>query len=885
MRGFLSLGCVLVFLCSFHSVMCAEDKSAPPRAESDPDALPSGAIARFGGSPLRIGDADFAFAPDGKTIVAVTPQGILRRFDAQTGRLLERRQLSDRKDVDPMHNARVQLAADGRTVALEEGSYTGPRVTVYDVASGKQIFRRASTETKCFQLGRLSPDGKHLALRQEDGDNKEILQLFDLQTGQMHAMGSYHNYLNDCYFSGDGKRLLVIEYLPPEVFTSTLSLDNRYTVLNFDLTSGKELWRQKVTALNFAVSRDGKMVLASGYRDATYMESGFHVVQREANAKEPSVRFATYQRRPDNAMGLPMFHAFLLAPDNRTLVIKGNENIHLWDLHTAKEIRRFQLPKNGRGLFSLSRMAISNDGRKLLTNADYLQCWDLTTGKPLFEPPPDNNLPDYPIQLAFTPDGKEIVGCSNRWQLGRWNVATGKRIDVRRDDYGGTPFIRTPDGVRAIRFDNRDKQFRFIVFDPVAHKDLHTIRWPDPDGVGTSRLAYTLTADGKTLLVIHSGKGRDRMTAWQVATGHKLSDFSLTIEATFAKLPFSPCGRWVMLHDKLHHVGSGAELFEPSGLGLPGKWMNYGNGKWIWFSEDGRLLAACLGTYEENRPAAYTLAVWELASGQTLAQFHKPGFVARAAFAPDGRTLALLDAQGVRLEDLLSGKRLATYPASDVICDTSNRGGEHQGLTFSPDGSTLATAHQDGSVLLWKVPRSRSVPSFALADGEAEQMWSDLGSSYPATGRAALEKLICHPEAATALLTTRFRPPPADAKLPALLNDLDSDVFATREEASRKLRAYGARAEGTLQRTLTQAPSLEMRRRIEGILADMAPLALRLPLSGDRLRSVRAIEVWERIGNASARKALQAWAEQTEDVQLAVEARLALARLMSANGK
>ena len=205
--------------------------------------------------------------------------------------------------------------------------------------------------------------------------------------------------------------------------------------------------------------------------------------------------------------------------------------------------------------------------------------------------------------------------------------------------------------------------------------------------------------------------------------------------------------------------------------------------------------------------------------------------------------------------------------------------------TFAPDGRTLATAHQDGSIVLWKVPQSRDTKLTALAEGEAAKLWGDLGSSSPSIGRAAVERLACHPDAAAVLLAMRFRPPPADAQLAALINDLDSEVFTTREEAFRKLCTYGARAEAALRRTLAKAPSLEMRRRIDGILAEMAPPVLRSPLSGECLRGVRAIEVLERAGNAAARRLLHSWAEQTEDVQLAIEARLALERLAPGSDK
>ncbi len=296
-------------------------------------------------------------------------------------------------------------------------------------------------------------------------------------------------------------------------------------------------------------------------------------------------------------------------------------------------------------------------------------------------------------------------------------------------------------------------------------------------------------------------------------------------------------------------------------------------------------MAGLLRKKGEESAAHDTLAVWETATGALLARYPKAGFIGQAAFAPDGRTLALLNGRGILLEDVQTGKRLAEYAAPDVHCQGTDRGCTTQTLVFAPDGSTLATGHRDGTILLWKVPHPRSTNPSPLADGEAEKLWTDLGSTSPSTARAAVERLVGHPEAAVALLAKRFRPAPADPKLNALMNDLDSDEFAVREEATRKLRAYGARAEGTLRRTLAQAPSVELRRRIENIMAEMSPPLLQLPLSGERLRGVRAIEVLERAGNTAARQLLLLWTEQTDDVQLAVEARMALERLQSVNSR
>lgn len=137
------------------------------------------------------------------------------------------------------------------------------------------------------------------------------------------------------------------------------------------------------------------------------------------------------------------------------------------------------------------------------------------------------------------------------------------------------------------------------------------------------------------------------------------------------------------------------------------------------------------------------------------------------------------------------------------------------------------------------------------------------------------------PGAAVALLADKFRPAgvAANAEIDTLINDLDSEVFATREEASLKLRDQARKAEPALRRRLDDRPSLETKRRIEAVLATIGLPPLRLPVSGDTLRGVRAIEVLERVGTAKARQQLAAWAGQMAELHLTVEARTALERL------
>jgi RNA polymerase sigma factor (sigma-70 family) len=842
----------------------AEDQPATPPADRAADPLPEGAVARLGSSPLRIGNSAFALTPDGKTIVTVSPEGIVRHFDANTGRLLERRQLTDRTDVHPSGQWHAQLAADGKTVALDEPSGLGRRVTVRDVLSGKVLFRRTPEEGKSFGAYALAPDGKQLALNElVDGPRRTwALHVYDLETKQAKELGSLEYNVDDVRFTTDGKR----------VFVSQGGSQSDWAYACFDVRAGKQLWKLPRKGMEFAITPDGKKLVSAAYSGG---EAPYQVIETDPDSGKPTESYVPGIEPHPNIR-------LVIAPDNRTVVMNHFFAIIMWDLQTGTEIRRFNpLRGNGHG-YGPELGAMSSDGRTLITNLGVLQRWDLTTGKPMFDVPPDDGLATPIERLAFTADGKELFASSWGLTSGRWDVTTGKQVGFARDPFG-QQVVSTPAGLRALHVDASNSPHEVTLIDPIAGKPLQTVRWAEKAEVGRNGFgACTLTANGKTLLIAHGDKQNFAVTACDVASGRRLSRFTVPGKYYYPRCPFSPCGRWVVLGGKVYHVATGTELFTPAGE--PGERLVPGEWAWpitkgpVWFSEDGRLMAGQLLRKAEKEPATTdALAVWELASGKVLARFPKAEFVGQVAFGPNNRTIALLDGHGIRLHDLLTGEPLADYAAPDVTCEANHRGHDGpQTVVFAPDGRTLATGHRDGAILLWKVPQPAADGPKVLTEADRASLWADLASDSPATGRRAVERLLHDPAAVTAKFPVV--PTPADPALTALVKDLDSDMFATREEASRKLREYGTKAERALRRELAAGPSPEMKRRLEGILEAIGPPVLRLPLTGDTLRGVRAIEVLERAGTPEARALLQAWAEQGRDERLAAEARIAVER-------
>lgn len=837
--------------------------SPAPRTEvnrevPEGDPLPAGAVARLGSSALRIGNSAFAVTPDGKHIVAVSPEGIVRKFDAATGRQLEYRHLSDRTGVDPTGQHHAQLSTDGSTVALSDSLASERQLTtVWDVPSGKAIYRLKSDGKWGFGPYALAPRGKQLAVVERTGLRDYALVIYDLKTGTKNALGGVADNVYDIRVVREGTRVLI---------SQNDSTTQKPTFACFDVPSGRELWRLPREGGNMAVSPDGRLLI-----EPLSKQSGYHVIETDPAMERPVESFKEFQPAHPNCRSV-------IASDNRTVVTEHFGDLVVWDFSTARTIRRIKLPETHGHGYGPCLGAISSDGRTILTNFGQMQRWDLANGAPLFKATSTDAIASEIQHMAFTADGKELFATCWSYTSALWNVTTGKLVRVTRDRLGRN-LVMTADGLRALSCDWLQSG-EITLFDPLAAKKLRTTRSSEIGEVGPNGIrAYSLSTDGRTLSIAYEKAKQTHVLVSDIESGRNRCRFSLVGNLWFPSVPFSPCGRWVVLAEKLHHIGG--DVAVPL-IGEPEEQLassDYKTRNPVWFSADSRLLAGRLQRLVNAKASmSNELGVWEVATGKLLSRIPQAAQVCQVAFSPDGCTIALVDGRGIRIHDLLTGDRRSEYAAPDVTCETVDRGWFSQTLVFAPDGRTLATGHRDGAVVLWHVPAFGGKEIRAV---DHERLWTDLASSSPATARSAVEGLARLGTIATALLTVRFRAQssPADAAIGALVKALDSDAFATREAAMRQLRKHGATAEPALRRALDANPSLELRRRIEMLLPELIPPRLELPAAGETLLGIRAIEVLERIGTADARQLLQTWSEQAGNVHLAIEARLACERL------
>jgi RNA polymerase sigma factor (sigma-70 family) len=813
------------------------DPERPKQARLDRhgDPLPPGALLRLGTVRFRHGETAglLAFAPDGRTVASVglnmeTNENLneVCLWDVATGRCLRR--FAGRR----AQFLGAAFAPDGKVLVTQD--QTGP-VRVWDVTTGREVrlltpggleFRGAGLHAQLAGAGFVfSPDGKRLAAR---GPDRRV-HLWDVASGAvLPGFAAGREDFGPVAFSPDGKTLAVAG-------------DGVIRILGAD--TGKEIVRLKGhegPAGSGAFSPDGKTLTA--------------VVPTPGEPFKVSVyawdvAAGKLLHRLD-APGNPVF-ACRLSPDGSRLLQGGFRNsLRLLDVATGREVRRF--PTSEANTFAV---AFSPDGKTVAAAGTdrTIQLWDAGTGQRL---PTFTGHQGIVESLALAPDGKTLASIGSERSVWLWDLATGEpRPGFRSPAASFSCVAFAPDG-HTLLAAGRDPFVRFL--DADSGKELRRFR-----GDRQGQQVVALSADG-TLLAAGS---RDEVSLWETATG---------------KL------RW--------RVGA-----------VPGGGPCSWSVVCLAFSPDGKLLAS--GGQEE------TARVWETATGRLCRRL--PGhrtFVSALCFSPDGRTLATASwDRAFRLWEVLTGKErcrleghadrvvaLAFSPDGLRLASGSDdrtarvwdadtgkelaRFAGHRNVVgqvlFSPDGQALVTGSWDTTILVWDLTglgRPGRPEAVDLTARQAEALWSDLAGPDAARAAAAVRGLAAAPGRAVPFLRERLHPVPRPGagRIDRLIADLDSDQFARRQQAGEELAKLGELAGPALRRALEGKPSAEARRRIELLLGQVGEPGA----DPDRLRSLRALEVLERIGTPDARRVLESLAQGAPEARLTEEARTALGRL------
>jgi WD40 repeat protein/tetratricopeptide (TPR) repeat protein len=414
-----------------------------------------------------------------------------------------------------------------------------------------------------------------------------------------------------------------------------------------------------------------------------------------------------------NAVGPPMAHAapadarpgdvlaLALSPDGETVLTGAFGGARLWDVRSG--LARGQVLAQGAEIASVAfspdgRLAVVGGGRHVFTRGwpgapeGVVEVWQVGTGRKVGALP----HPGYVRQVRFSPDGTQIAtgGLDRTARL--WSAATGKALGQPLP-HGNlvTGLSFSPDG----RLLATAEEAGVRLWDVRTGLSLGVLSHPgrikfldfSPDGTtlrtattGGTVFAWDLTGPPSQVWarLVGGGPRRFAIDPDEPEAGNKFVIWAAE-DATLCA--FSPDGQTLLAGH-----GDGAVLLDaatgrPDGPPLDRRGMVRGAA----FSRDGRRVWLC--------GLDATLGAWDTRTGRpVVGPLRGPGRLIHLALSPDGKTVAVGRAHrtgpaGAGLWSAETGRPLRDLPHPGAV----------PVVAFSPDGGTVLTAGEDGTVRLW----------------------------------------------------------------------------------------------------------------------------------------------------------------------------------------
>lgn len=802
-----------------------EDPPAAPRLDRHGDILPPGAVNRLGSLRFRNGAPveNLVYAPDGRAIVSACADGSIRLWDAATGKLRWRLEADKEKGFEHA----LAFSNDGKKLAtLSNLGYvvleTGTDKSVVSHKWPQQPQGGAERGT-CWTI---APDLATFAR----GFFDCTVRIYDAATGQEKqriTVGekAQREIPQSIVLSTDGKMIYVLANQIPGV-------------LAFDTATGKLVDTLKtddqISRPTMAFSKDFRQLAVFGTIPGTKPEIGpdGQVVLWDLKAGKPrhviKFQFGT--------------SGGAFSPDGKLFAV-GGLDIKLFDTATGKEHRR--LPSIAGTSFTFTP-----DGNTMAVGDEMgvIALWNIENGE--LQPPSPEPRSGI-LRAHFQADGKQLLTFG--WDsIDWWDVAGGQ--SVRHLQLKPLTFPRghpvSPDDKTLVL---REEGGDLVMMDIFTNQPLRTLK-----GHKSGAWNAAFSPDGTKLF---SAGGDDaRVIVWDVASDKALNVLESDSGFVDNVVP-SPDGRWLASWaargSAVAKTDCDIRLWDVA-TGKLARRLTPGSGNVVAavFSADSSRLVTVGGDINQ-RDVLGEMQLWDVATGNQVRTFTgQQSRVRCVAISFDGRMIATGSRdKTLRLWEVATGTERGRIQGHKSSVDS---------VDFSPNGRLLVAASDDAPILLWDVYalEKSKLPAKLLSKEDKDKLWQQLASDDAVKAFQAVCDLIARPEEAVALLQDRWqRVPRATAQqMQKWIEDLDSNQFSVRQKAQAELERYLAGHEMLLTKALDKTNTLELRRRLEGILNRLHP---------ERLRRTRMLEVLERIGTGPARQFLQTLAGQTVDSEMA----------------
>lgn len=548
----------------------------------------------------------------------------------------------------------LDWSPDGTTYATEAPEGNGA-VEIRDAASGTTTVSWAGHPPDLVDLA-FSADGSMLATTGVDG----ALKLWDPGTGQLlrTLQGAPETVVVGPSFSPDGQLVAA-------------SWQGEGLARVWDRTTGA-VGHELVTRTDDGLPSNTTAFSPDGTRFAFTYNATPRVV-------ELSTGTAIFDL-PGNTFPV---NDIEWSPDGRYIATVGNDyHVVVWDGATGAELAR------ARGHTSLIGVTTwSPDSRRLATGSrdGSAKVWSVGAERDVEEVMSLSAASTQPGVgwMAFSPDGERLLTGSfdppsaTTWDVGVTGGAEVATYPVDTEGYAGLDYTADGDrlvvGTGAGEATVRDTATGTVVQRMGPHAGMPA---------DTIRTTYSVDVSPDGSLIATTGAD-ETMSVWDARTGAEV--FTRGVDAVGAD---ADSGGEVVVLDR-------AGQLLATRTTVVGEFLTD-----VEFSPAGQLLAFASAPYVGYRETPLDVEVWDWQRDEVVLRIPLAGGEPALSFHPDGDRIVVAQGEKATVVGVPSGAELTVmigHSAANVA------------VAYSPDGSRIATGHEDGAVRVWDAESGQPV--------------------------------------------------------------------------------------------------------------------------------------------------------------------------------
>ena len=632
--------------------------------------LPKGAKARLGKGAI----SDIKFSPDGARFAVATTIGVWM-YDAKTG--VETSLLpGDRHDFKG-----IAFSSDGNTLS---GVNSNGDISRWDVDKGKlHTFLKSETAGFLYTVD-FSEDSTKLVSVSLHRENEKV-QVLNLDRGIPQTItniveGEKEGNTPTIALSPDNRLLA----------TSKKEKGERYPIHLWNADTGEGLFTlerdEKGSIKGLVFSPDGKTLASYGDFDTILLW----------DLATETVRAAI---ETDWHLGTLTF-----SPNSKLLASGGYEGVvNLWNATVQQQglaeenshnLSTLKLRKHREEIIVL---AFSPDGKVLLSGSEdgTIRAWDTTTGQQHYICP---GHADYVKDIAASADGNTLISVHfHKDMLIKWNIN-------RRHPFSSSFFsLKDPETVSPNANKLVVRQFGFKqnlqLWDTAKVRlryNLNGHEYPS----NYLRLVNAFSSDEKMVAITTLEHQIGTIHLWDIANpsktfwGRIFNPKTIQPRYTFQgnqqkvkALTFSPNGKILASSGEGHEIILWSTETGEKLITVVDDRSSIDN---LAFSPDGNMLASA------DHSTVYLWDLTDLTTAKPVRKITTFSSDPELLFSPDGRTLVSQGLGNIRLINTDTGQ-VQSIPSGH----SGRIFGDITKLIFIHDGKTLASAGDDGTILLW----------------------------------------------------------------------------------------------------------------------------------------------------------------------------------------